>query len=313
MRRLTCQRQIETPGYHDLLFANQSGFVSSHLNFVGTLSDLYAPHFVEYTDHFTEAREHHADVHPKRLLRIDAYQSMIEDGRIFTCPTWIERAVTGKEKPDEIAKPGKYPRIIGDYGTEASLLGFRLVEFLKKAQEFEPIEYLGGHMVFCKSPEPDKLVGIFEKLISPPGRYFFVYFSDDSCLSVREGNHVFMYNLDISSCDSSHGPEVFRQFMRLFPDRADEAATLLVEQCFTPVKIMSVDNPRDYLTLQPVTPFLYSGSTITTAINNFACVLFMASIAERGDFTPDGIISGAAYAGYILTVQQCSTYMRYSF
>lgn len=163
-------------------------------------------------------------------------------------------------------------------------------------------------MEFCKSPEPFHLVSIFEKLINPPGVYYFVYFSDDSCLSVRTTTGVQMYNLDISSCDGSHGPAVFQAFAQLFPERTHSTVALLIEQCFTPVRIYSVDDPRQYVELQPKTPFLYSGSTITTAINNFACQLFMSSIADVGDFSTAGIIAGGERAGYILTVQACESY-----
>lgn len=308
MRRLTKKREPEITGFHEYLFGAQDEFLRTHPQLIDLMAALYEPYFEEFTDYVTEARDHHADPHPKKALRVDAYKSLLDQGTIWTWDVWIEKAVTGKLKPDEYAKPDKVGRIIGDYGTPASLLGFRITEFLKEAQCGEIIEYLGGQMEFCKTPDPYKLAEVFEKLRRPPGRYYFVYFSDDSCLSVRQDEQIHMYNLDISSCDGSHGPRVWTAFQLLFPERVRFCAALLVKQCTYPIRIHSNGDPRNFVELTPKQPTLYSGSTITTAINNLASCIFMSAIAELSVFTEDAICFAAATAGYVLTVQKCDTF-----
>lgn len=308
MRRLTKKREPDITGFHEFLFGSQSHYMECYGDFVGKLAALYYPHFADFTDYLTEAREHHADPHPKKALRVEAYRNLVDTGAMWTWEVWILKAVTGKMKPNEYAKPDKVGRMIGDFGTPASLLGFRAAEFLKEAQFIEPIHFLGGVMEFCKSPDPIKLAQIFEKLRDPPGRFYFVYFSDDSCLSVRVDGKVEMYNLDISSCDGSHGPSIWAAFQLLFPVRMRPCAAMLVKQCMYPFRVHSVSDMRNIVELTPKQPTLYSGATITTALNNFASCIFMSSIARLGDFSADGICFGAAVAGYSITVQRCETY-----
>ncbi len=301
-RRLTAKRFVEgrPDDLHDQLFANQERFVREHCPILEGFRDKYAPYFHEFDHQADEARRHYADPHEKKELRIQGYKEMVEDGIINEDSCWM-KSTWWKLKKNEWAKPGKYPRTIGDLGVVASLLGFRLTNYLKSAQNEEILEVNGGHLQFCKAPYPAALHEVFENLRSPPGRFYFVYFSDDACLAIRRGNEVHRFNLDISSCDASHGPVMFELLKKMVPKNCRRAMHNLVKQCQTPLRVYSNVDRKRVCILQPTRPMLYSGSTITTAINNLANILIGLSIAELDYSDPAQIARAAERAGYIVT------------
>lgn len=293
------------------LFANQAKFLKKNKKFLKILSSLYSSYFDDYQTAETEACEHYDDPHIKRAMRILAFDKLKETSDLIDQDSlWMLR-VEVKQKPEEWAKDEKYGRVVGDYGVEASLLGFRLTDFLKQAMTAEDVDVEGGIMSFCKTPDPLALKRHFSQLLDPSGRYYFLYFSDDSCLSIRNPDTglIDRYNLDISGCDASHGPGLFREYTRLFPDGAPrDDALRLVLQCCLPVLIRSCGIDGAFVLLKCLRPFLYSGSTITTGLNNLACMLICLSIVQKEyRYTPDAngvntfLVDRAAEAGYILT------------
>jgi len=303
LRRLTAAREPERPGSHQRLFAAQSAFIKEHWEFITNLQRLYEPTFRLYRGWREECAEHYADPHPKRALRITAYDELAATGRIHD-RLWC-RSVLYKLKRDEIAKHGKYARAIADLGVAASLQGFRSTEFLKRAQE-QIYGVRGGFIQFVKTPDTSILQGVFNNLIQPSGRFYFCCFSDDSCLAVRGEEGVRRFNLDISSCDASHGPGIFNAFIHLFPGQFRDDARILVEQCGLPIRIQSYSDPRRRVVLEPKFPMLYSGSTITTCINNLASMLIAYAVSRVVVFTPDAIIRAARDVGYIITLEECT-------
>lgn len=271
--------------------------------FLQRVKEQYAPHIINnFTSPCLEAHDHHDDPHPKKALRIQAWGELLEGVRnTINERLWL-RTVTYKLKREEIAKPGKFGRMIGDLGVAASLQGFRLTEALKQAQDSERIHLNGGYARFVKAPTPEVLKEVFDDLMAPPGRFVFIFFSDDACYSVRRNGRVHMYNLDISSCDASHGLHIFQALIDLMPEGAPkETMQILVDQCSLPIEIRDVDNPKNRVVLRPKTPRLYSGSTITTAINNLANLLICYHISA----TDDNPVVSAAKCGYIITMQEC--------
>ena len=307
-RRLTGTRVPDRPGYHQFLRDSQYFAIADHAAFFRHLRLLYQPFFEQHLDLCEEIEAHYLDPHEKRELRKAAWLELKQSCGAYLSDTWLKGKVrklahvAAKMKPEEYAKPGKKPRLIGDLGVAASLLGFRYAEFLKTAQAETLIEYAGGYMVFCKSPEVTKMKELFSKLHDPPGRFFFVFFSDDSTLAYRRPDgSVAWHNLDISSCDVSHTQYLFELLVYLTPDHMQHVARQLVDQCSAPIKFRSIHNRRLTVTLKPKFAKLYSGSTITTAINNLACILIMACIADHPVITPETIRLGAERAGYIMT------------
>lgn len=310
-RRLTCLRgpldsdPITNELYDRHLQWSQRSFVHNHSHIFAHLRHLYTPHFTSYTNAEDEADEHHSDPHPKKLLRIQAWSELCESGVRFD-PLWLTQLKI-KMKPNEIAKPGKYPRCIADLGVAASLQGFRVTNFLKTATEAEPFTHLDGLALFCKSPDPSSLKAAFDGLIDPPCKYFFTYFSDDSCISIRHSDGtISRYNLDISSCDTSHTPHLFDALVQTTPLNGVADMRALVKQCELPVAITSRDTKSARTKLVSRGPVLFSGSTLTTAINNLATILIFIAIVESRASCAASIIDAAARAGYVITLQHCA-------
>jgi hypothetical protein len=147
---------------------------------------------------------------------------------------------------------------------------------------------------------------VFEKLRDPPGRYYFCYFSDDSCLSIRHGGRVYSYNLDISKCDASHSDTLFDALEEITPECGKEDMAVLTAQCGLPLEIRSTVNRKVKVILQARRRLLFSGSTITTGINNLANLLIGHAVSNcdfRGD--PAAIIAAARLVGYVITLDDC--------
>lgn len=318
-RRLDCVRKPDVPGYEQWLTGMQERFfleiMPAHLQ---RLASLYAPHFSGYMGMEREARAHYADPHPKRALRIRAFEQALRSGHLLY-KHWVpdhKALVEVKMKPEEFAKPGKKARCIGDLGVMLSLQGFRLTEMLKQAQSGEVYAFAGGIAQFVKDPSPDTLRQVFRDLIDPPGKFYYVYFSDDACFSVRTPTGVKVYNLDISCCDGSHGPKVFEALKAVVPVDCQADMQILLDQCKLPVLLRSCHHNtkrkgstrgvRIRIKLRTNRYTLFSGSTITTAINNIANLSIAVALSTYGATSPSEIEMAANLAGYIVTVDTCS-------
>lgn len=305
MRRLTSVRKPETPLLHAQLKKQQAQFVTAHLDEIDALYfSKCREEFGDYKGMEEECRLHHDDPHPKKALRIQAYRELLETGLIHK-RLWLT-SVKYKMKKDEWAKILKYARMIGDLGVAASLQGFRLTKFMKLTQTHS-FKLFGGVAQFISTPKASVLHEVFEKMYNPPGAFYFAMFSDDSILAVRDKGVVRWYNLDISGCDSSHGPTIFSALLNIVPNQFRDDLLRLVEQCELPIIVSSSDG-KHKIKLKPAHATLYSGSTLTTTINNWANFLIIYSIARGGDFSPAGISASAKRCGYIVTVEVCDCF-----
>lgn len=247
--------------------------------------------------------------HPKRKLRMKAAQDLILLN-LFTHETFVT-SVKGKFKKYEFAKNGKYPRLIVDMGVLASLLGGYAAMFAKHAMEtFTYSSSCVSKFVGC--PSPDMLTDVFRNLITPVVSYF-CYFSDDSCFAARCSDGIFRCNLDISTCDGSHTAELF-EFIRQSLPLGSQLSSYLRRSMAQLLLPMRVNSPHtsEFINLKPLEETLYSGSTLTTLVNNYANLLIHQSIS-RIDFTQltvkqagAAILRAANDTGYVVTLADCS-------
>jgi hypothetical protein len=310
---------------------DQKQFLAEHQDFLRALAKSYDPYFEHWLGAEEECRNHYDDPHPKREIRIQAYDDLVHGQAHWRDPGLFDRLwllkVKYKMKKDEFAKPFKMPRVIGDLGVAASLQGFRLADVYKQAMSKEDIQYGNMRMHFCKAPSTDELRSSFSSLLNPPlgCKYYFVFFSDDSCLSVRnDDGSVATYNLDISGCDGSHTSAMFDALVMTTPDIAKDDMQVLVDQCKLPIvvqfaaaketkvgeKVLPASlclQPLDVLT-RKIGPRLYSGSTITTIINNLACVMGAVAVQEADANTSAEICDAFATAGYKMTCDEAEDY-----
>lgn len=299
--------------YGSMLTSNQRRFIENHEWFLLELKRMYTPFFEDYLGAEEECVLHHADTHAKKALRVEGYNHLLETSTLYT-RKWVSEVVY-KMKKNEWAKFGKYARMIGDLGVEASLHGFRLTEFLKKAQYERSLCIGDTDIVFIKSPSQKVLRKVFNNLLDPKRSGYFCYFSDDSCFSVRVGGVVYTFNLDISSCDASHTQYLFQALLKLTPQVAKEDMENLIEQLRCPIRVYSCDDRKMSVLLKGIHPILLSGSTLTTLINNLANELNGLALAETDfskcrnvDEVEALIIAACKGVGYIVTCQRCDNY-----
>jgi len=255
--------------------------------------------------------------HPKRKLRIRAYNELRDTGVIHTYCRYTDD-ITAKMKIPEYAKPGKPGRIIGDYACPASLLAGYMYEQMKEALSSE---FMVGNIVcqFVKTPRLSTLDSVFEQLINSR-KNVLVFFSDDACFAVTIDGVRRMFNLDISKCDASHGSCIFDIIPTMVSELAwKDLATASVEQC---TRWNTVYSPKDpnygkrkkklFMYRKCGQPMLSSGWSGTTLINCVAVIKIAEQIAKLPFDNPEtlerDIKLAANSAGYVVTAEFCHSY-----
>lgn len=265
--------------------------------------------FAGWKGWYQEAKEHHADPHPKRELRVAAWESQHADG-LSALRLWLKNGIVlYKMKTCEMAKFLKAARMIGDLGVAASLQGFRSTSIIKECMDGEDIVVGDARYRFCKRPSTEDLKDIFNRLLNPTETHFFVYFSDDSCYSRRlPDGTVRMFNVDISKCDASHTPALFTLLKSLVPTHVQDDVQILIEQCTAPILIRHPLHRKQKVKLQPNGPRLYSGSTLTTVINNLANLLVASCLVRApcptGKAAHQTLCDSVAECGYLITLAE---------
>jgi hypothetical protein len=282
----------------------QERFIQEHQELLLRMREQYAPYFNQLGDAYQEAAEHHGDPHAKRALRIMGWREGHFRGHVGS-GIWV-RSVWYKMKKNEIAKPGKYPRGIGDLGVLASLRGFRITEIMKEAQAGQPIIHHRGVIRTVKTSNPFVLTELFRQVEDPDMDVLHGVFSDDGVYCIRTPAGVQRFNVDISSCDSSHSTALFQAYVQLFPERLQGDVQALVDQCTRSIRVISVHDRSRKVLLKPNGPVLYSGSTLTTSLNNFANALLGIAFAEDRPATVEAIQASALRVGYKVSVEPCA-------
>ena len=314
--RITKARNPICHGYEQAMQYQQSVFISSNTHILLDLALSYEGDLDDYTNMVLESELHHDDTHTKRLLRMHAWEELLDNNNIYDNTWHAPGSVTQyKMKKFEIAKVGKVPRMICDLGVACSLQGFRLTKFMKYAMANNPFHINGGVIEFIPTPTPADLERVFQQLIEPEGRFYFPLFSDDSCLSYRrDDGHILRFNVDISSCDASHTTELFYALKHLFPLHLRADFQQLIDQCQECITIYDLNNKSRKVVLEPSGPRLYSGSTLTTIINNLANILIGISISQATNVRSSAdIVRAAALVGYIVTCEDCSDWHQLQF
>jgi hypothetical protein len=224
-----------------------------------------------WTEMFLRALDPHAKLSERKRAITEIFETCAFN-IVGTFMRFISHVST-KFKKEEIAKPGKYPRSIADLTCVGSILGAYAASVLKHMlasffyDHSRKVEYI-------ESSSFDRLKHAFTNLLNPVKSYF-CYFSDDSCLSARCLDGLFIANMDISSCDSSHTYLLFLTLLSLIKHPILRLIFEgLVDQLRCPVKVKNADGQTLYeLDHNPDSVYsitLFSGSTLTTLVNNLA-------------------------------------------
>lgn len=312
LHRQLCCRLPAQPGACAQLYAAQS----THLPRVAAPLERHArsgyTEYSAYTDSVTEELTHYADAHPKRAARITAHILALQTGTQIPGPRVTRGRVVAGFKI-ELAKIGKVPRIVVDIGVEASLVGAWLAKTIKAAQSTHPYKSASLHAHFIPAATYADLKRGFDILRQPTVKYTAIVFSDDACLAVCTPNGVKWYNLDISSCDKSHGPEVFASLKRSVPPEFRHEVEYLYQQLRTKLLIRNPRDPRQKFYITPRHITLYSGSVLTTCVNTHAVFIIALAIAAADATTTQEIIAAAASVGYIVTCEPATRFEEVQF
>ncbi len=287
------QRQID--------FAGTRVWRRMLLKLSSSFKDFYESRFIDWFD----AQFMYPTLpHVKKDLRMRAKIGIDERLR------WLElnpHHVKTKMKTAEWAKFAKKARNICDIGVEGSLVAGVCCEFLKlflKQFEYSP-DYT---CQFHGKPDKDDLSLMFKDLWSCPKNLSLHYFSDDSCLSFRCTDGVYRCNMDVASADSSHYEPIFDAILATINGCGYFERCMIdcVKQLTLPLKFMDC-NGKLIGVSQPRLPVLYSGSTLTTLVNNYSQLFMFAKLTRVGKHTVNDIKKAIpiymSQIGYSVTVQ----------
>lgn len=324
VERLTGKRKPLEPGLHEQLIANQEKFFESAI-IQGWKRDMTYHvtqnfHNID-SDLWRNIQEDSERAHAKQRLREAEFKKA--DGAM---PGILDGALTNQTvsyqfKDGENLDSKKKSRGTCNLGTLASLIGGYLMAHVKAAFGL-PYRYLGARAVFIESPTGPALVDAFARVLLPTEDIEFIYYSDDSCIAIKCDDHgrsrYWRANLDISACDGSNFTPVFDATREIMG--GDSRFIQCIDAVFAQLEwALTFVTPSGLKQkLIPTSPRLYSGSVLTTVVNNTANMSIFLSICEQyyrhkddyGSAVPYDAIEvlvkeSAMNAGYIITCEEC--------
>lgn len=237
--------------------------------------------------------------HSKRQIRLRSFKGLCDKGLLTG---YFTEVIQGKLKLFEKAKPGKPPRYIGDYSTPGSLLGGYLCDVLKHCFGERNV----GNVIFSYvgSAEPEEMDRIGKMLRDDPRDQCY-FFSDDMLMKIG-GKY---YEVDISSCDMSNTWAVFAKTLSLVAGFAtwENLLRRVIRQCALPVYHKNPRNKSQKLKFRPIDPIEFSGTTLTTLLNNLASLAICVMSILNGAQSKEDIAASAFACGYKVTCHERSS------
>lgn len=323
-QRLLCSRCLDHPTpllEHNRLFEMQSQNCNLSIidspwkNNLKNVIDFYNGKILEECkdifDYDTLQEEYVNQPHTKKQLRIAALAEINELGERDD-KTYTQKAVI-KLKTLEIAKPNKRGRMIGDFGAPGSIVGGAIMSCVKEGMvnRYEGTNFV---MVFVKSADVSTLSSLMLEMYTSM-KNMIIFHSDDSSVTIMTVEGPVTINFDIKSCDSSHGFYMFDLVRRVTRGHVvlERCIDSLIAQCELPAVFRNPEDWAEKFVAKPFQPVLYSGSSLTTTINNVATSV----IFSRFFHTISGVIvtkanveallHSAAYdVGYLATLTVCN-------
>jgi len=252
--------------------------------------------------------------HAKKALRKRTH----EDSNDIGCNTRDDKLpVQYKMKSDELLAAHK-KRGVGDLGAMRTDATAHVCGAIKDAWS-GVFSHGSVDAEFVTAPDIDKLGEVFQDLLEPPkGRIVYKYFSDDSSLSALCKDGVVMINSDICKCDGSHGPRVFQACEQMLAQGLghDHTTSKVIRRAFGYLGnrcVLRNKHRKEKVFYKFKSKRLYSGSVLTTIINNFANLNIALSLAWRvpdptlltkEEFAEQCILA-AEDVGYIIRLDIC--------
>jgi len=313
-RRQTCVRKFEIVGWEDEARKKQYDMFritpgnnrrwSRTKNLL--LQHLQKPLLILHKDLDEYMSDFCNNPHPKKQLRVNAKRFLQSQGNLYN--NLFMKHILLKLKCPEWAKPGKYGRTIGDYSVEGSLLTHGLIDFMK---EILFTEYLSFSFIIfkCRTPTVQVLRELFVRFYRSD-KDLFAFNSDDGILYIVCTDGILRANIDLSSCDISNGVAIF-EFLSHWASVdpiLSEFVELAIKQCKQTVKVVNPERPKQKLFVKPVQPIEFSGSTLTTILNDIAMLLIALRFSYVKRYrvlsksqTKQLFLDSAESCGYIVT------------
>lgn len=313
--RMIALRAPEREGYSVLLALNQKKAMRTLRTRIGLFKRHFETHMHRDSYEVAYPRWLHQP-HAKRKLR---ERTAEEVKRVGHNDGDDNKPVQYKAKNGEILGPSK-KRGIGDLGVLRTDATAYIMDSIKQAWDV-PFVIRNAHIEFVKSADKLRLSEVFERLLEPGfNKFVFVYHSDDSCVGARCKDGTVNFNGDIKACDGSHRTVIFdalEKFLSVthgLPNIHADALSRAFKYLRSKLVLRYHKDPKQKVIYEFLTMRLYSGSTITTIINNFAN-LCIALELERLVPNPNEVtmeefklayVTAGENVGYILKQFTCS-------
>lgn len=214
----------------------------------------------------------------------------------------------------EAGKFNKAPRLYGGF-EEGCLVDKIAPEVFKHMCKDEiPMHYLLPNekglaftIVFSNDQAADASDRMFQSLSCRPPGIYCVYFSDDGFVfAVNKDLSTSIYETDISGCDASNGVAIFMLLHSIIERLSGvESADALVSQCSRGFKLLNPSCRDEYVKMDLLTYFEYSGSVLTTALNNIASMFIFCEayqcILDGVEDIGEALVKGATRGGWTVT------------
>jgi len=300
LRRILSLRFPQDDGKDAQHFSNQVRFVNLYKDNIILAFRTYVGSIDWDTDFLKYAHELTLQPHAKKALREQGITETLSGKRIGV--NLLERwcsSVLWKPKRNEYAKPGKYQRMIADYGVSASLQTVPYCNIAKGKFANVWIDLEGISCKFVATPDP---LLIREAIIEMQTKNrAYIFFSDDG---LYWDGQIF-YNIDFSSADASVTGALFALFYDVFNFPSD-VRRLFEDQILSPIRIEDRNREtRLSILLKPLRHYLGSGIGCTTLVHCVGQVCFAMSLGLIGSNNVESIESAGKAMGYKLDIEVC--------
>lgn len=247
--------------------------------------------------------------HPKRLYYQSCFKNYYDDisDNSFTWELKIKKELGKYKKAARLYGSAGPNALYNKIGPEIMKCGFKTI-FRVEEHYTVPFKF---SIYFSASQEAGESDDMYRRLQElEEGEVVCIYFSDDGFICHRIDGVTHLYETDISGCDASQTLPIFVICYKWLAQLIGRSTALqLVRQCSYVAKIRNPSNPAEFLNIQPETFFEYSGSVLTTVLNNIASILIFLHLAALlnatgGDAFSELISTAGKNAGYKLTVEE---------
>lgn len=310
--RMLAIRKPELLGFSDRLRDNQSRIAKTYRGFIHRFQKHLHHHLI--VQDFDEAYPQWLyQPHAKRKLRMQVHG---DEQKYLDVHADDYKPVEYKLKPGELLTKGK-KRGIGDLGARRTQVSAWCIAQLKLAWSV-PLDLGRAQARFIASPDKGVLKETFDWLMNPAlGGFLFAYFSDDCSFSIGAKDGTFLANGDISQCDGSNYDSVFDTLFDVLVDSGKpvyhDALKFAFDTLGRPLVFRNKHDRKQKVKYEFSSKRLYSGSVLTTIVNNWANLLiFFAFVRRCPDFSVVTMAEcGELYrlaaqdVGYIVKCKEC--------